>query len=65
MNTHLLTRRRLLRLATLVFGLAAATILVLVLIPALVGVGGDLGRMGKGVVGLYRPDTQPALTPGE
>ena len=50
---------------TLVFGLAAATILVLVLIPALVGVGGDLGRMGKGVVGLYRPDTQPALTPGE
>ena len=50
---------------TLVFGLAAATILVLVLVPALVGVGGDLGRMGKGVVRLYRPDTQPALTPGE
>jgi len=50
---------------TLVFGLAAATILVLVLIPALVGVGGDLGRMGKGVVGLYRPEVRPALTPGE
>jgi len=29
---------------TLVFGLAAATILVLVLIPALVGIGGDIGR---------------------
>ena len=29
---------------TLVFGLGAATILVLVLIPALVGIGGDIGR---------------------
>lgn len=29
---------------TLVFGLAAATILVLILVPSLVGVGGDIGR---------------------
>ncbi len=29
---------------TLVFGLAAATILVLVLVPALVGIGGDIGQ---------------------
>ncbi len=32
---------------TLVFGLAAATILVLVLVPALVGIGGDIGRLAK------------------
>ena len=30
---------------TLVFGLAAATLLVLVLVPSLAGIGGDLGRL--------------------
>ncbi|MCH9766087.1 MAG: efflux RND transporter permease subunit, partial [Alphaproteobacteria bacterium] len=30
---------------TLVFGLAAATVLVLVLVPALVGIGGDIGHL--------------------
>lgn len=30
---------------TLVFGLAAATVLVLILVPALVGIGGDIGRL--------------------
>ncbi len=34
---------------TLVFGLAVATILVLILVPALVGIGGDLARIGRGV----------------
>ena len=32
---------------TMVFGLAAATILVLVLVPSLVGVGGDIGRVSS------------------
>lgn len=32
---------------TLVFGLAAATILVLVLVPSLVGIGGDIGRLAR------------------
>lgn len=35
---------------TLVFGLAAATILVLILVPALVGIGGDLGRLGRAMM---------------
>ncbi len=39
---------------TLVFGLAAATILVLLLVPSLIGIGGDIGRMAKGVGGLMR-----------
>jgi multidrug efflux pump subunit AcrB len=33
---------------TLVFGLAAATILVLLLVPSLIGIGGDIGRMAQG-----------------
>lgn len=32
---------------TLVFGLAAATILVLVLVPSLMGIGGDIGRVAR------------------
>jgi len=32
---------------TMVFGLAAATVLVLILVPSLIGVGGDLGRMAR------------------
>ncbi|MGI9387683.1 MAG: efflux RND transporter permease subunit, partial [Methyloligellaceae bacterium] len=50
---------------TLVFGLASATILVLVLVPALVGVGGDIGRVGGSLVRLYRPSERHVLTPGE
>lgn len=33
---------------TLVFGLAAATILVLLLVPSLIGIGGDVGRIAQG-----------------
>ncbi|MEZ5843096.1 MAG: efflux RND transporter permease subunit [Hyphomicrobiaceae bacterium] len=38
---------------TLVFGLAGATVLVLMLVPALVGIGGDLARVGGGLARLY------------
>jgi len=44
---------------TLVFGLAAATILVLVLVPALVGIGGDIGRLVQRLRGM-EPQPQPA-----
>ena len=52
---------------TLVFGLAAATILVLILVPALIGVGGDIARIGRGVINLYRTpsDNADAVPPGE
>lgn len=43
---------------TLVFGLAAATVLVLILVPALVGIGGDIGRIARrlrDVVGVGAP----------
>ncbi|MEO1280686.1 MAG: efflux RND transporter permease subunit [Pseudomonadota bacterium] len=33
---------------TLVFGLAAATVLVLILVPSLMGIGGDIGRAVRG-----------------
>lgn len=36
---------------TLVFGLAAATVLVLVLVPALIGIGGDIGRLSSRLFG--------------
>jgi multidrug efflux pump subunit AcrB len=39
---------------TLVFGLAAATILVLVLVPSLVGIGGDIGRLARATARLWR-----------
>lgn len=45
---------------TIVFGLAAATILVLILVPALVGVGADVGRIGRAIGGLYRGHSHPA-----
>jgi multidrug efflux pump subunit AcrB len=32
---------------TLVFGLAAATVLVLILVPSIIGIGGDIGRAWK------------------
>jgi len=38
---------------TLVFGLAAATFLVLILVPSLMGVGADIGRAIKAVIRLY------------
>jgi multidrug efflux pump subunit AcrB len=41
---------------TIVFGLAGATILVLVLVPALIGIGGDFGWLGRQTKGLYVPD---------
>ena len=40
---------------TMVFGLAAATILVLVLVPALMGIGGDMGHLGRWYKQLGRP----------
>ncbi len=48
---------------TIVFGLAGATILVLVLVPALVGIGGDIGRWAGRIKGLY-VDRTPTATPG-
>jgi multidrug efflux pump subunit AcrB len=60
---------------TLVFGLAAATILVLLLVPSLIGIGGDVGRIaqgtGRGFGGFFRflrgPSSQhlKTLQPGE
>ena len=45
---------------TMVFGLLTATILVLVLVPSLLGIGRDLGRIGRWVIDLYRtPKPQP------
>ena len=49
---------------TIVFGLLGATILVLVLVPALVGIGGDFGWLGRQTKGLYVPDkTRSGGTP--
>lgn len=45
---------------TLVFGLAAATILVLVLVPALVGIGGDIGRLAARFWGSQHPSPAKA-----
>ena len=41
---------------TMVFGLAAATMLVLLLVPALVGIGGDIARVLGAIKGLYARD---------
>ncbi|MDA7946831.1 MAG: efflux RND transporter permease subunit [Hyphomicrobiaceae bacterium] len=38
---------------TMVFGLAAATILVLILVPSLIGIGGDFSRMIRSVLGWF------------
>lgn len=40
---------------TIVFGLAAATVLVLILVPSLIGVGADAARGGKWLKDLYFP----------
>ena len=45
---------------TMVFGLLTATILVLVLVPSLLGIGRDLGRIGRWLIDLYRPPTPQA-----
>ena len=47
---------------TMVFGLLTATILVLVLVPSLLGIGRDLGRIGRYVINLYKPSVEQ---PGE
>ncbi len=49
---------------TLVFGLATATLLVLVLVPSLVGIGGDLSRLGWSLRGRVAPSA-PAPAAGE
>ncbi|MGE0612662.1 MAG: efflux RND transporter permease subunit, partial [Hyphomicrobiales bacterium] len=45
---------------TMVFGLLGATILVLVLVPALVGIGGDVVGLKDRVRGLFRGEGSPA-----
>jgi multidrug efflux pump subunit AcrB len=40
---------------TIVFGLATATLIVLILVPCLVGVGSDIGRIARGIRRLYLP----------
>ncbi len=48
---------------TIVFGLAAATILVLILVPALIGIGADVGRIAQWVKRLYVRERSMAPTP--
>ena len=50
---------------TMVFGLAAATILVLVLVPAIVGVGGDLQFLWQKYKALGKPGNQDQPAPAE
>ncbi|MBI1385374.1 MAG: MMPL family transporter [Rhizobiales bacterium] len=50
---------------TLVFGLAAATALVLLLVPALMGFGGDIARAFRWIKGLYFPERQAPPAPAE
>jgi len=50
---------------TMVFGIAAATLLVLVLVPALIGIGGDIGRLFATIDGRRGTDRDVALTAGE
>ena len=47
---------------TMVFGLAAATVLVLILVPSLVGIGGDISRLKQSVTlpGWLRLSRKPA-----
>ncbi len=44
---------------TMVFGLAAATILVLVLVPVIVGIGGDIGKIAKWYLALGTKSNPP------
>ncbi len=51
---------------TIVFGLAAATVLVLVLVPSLIGIGNDIGRIfGGAYQWLYPSNSESPLTPAE
>lgn len=50
---------------TLVFGLATATILVLVLVPALVGIGGDISRTMRGFWRFWTGSRPDVATPAE
>jgi multidrug efflux pump subunit AcrB len=49
---------------TLVFGLAAATALVLILVPSLVGIGGDLHNLSRALLGRVR-GSDTSLVAGE
>jgi Cu/Ag efflux pump CusA len=44
---------------TMVFGLASATILVLVLVPVIVGIGGDIGKIKNWYMVLCTKPTPP------
>ncbi len=44
---------------TMVFGLAAATILVLVLVPVIVGIGGDIGKIAKWYIAIGTKNNPP------
>lgn len=44
---------------TIVFGLAAATVLVLILVPCLIGIGADVQRAGRWLKDLYFPPRSP------
>ncbi len=46
---------------TLVFGLGAATILVLVLVPAILGVGEDIKNIMRAIISLYLPRKKETL----
>ena len=46
---------------TIVFGLGFATVIVLFLVPALVGIGGDIGRVFRFLSASRRAASQPAL----
>jgi multidrug efflux pump subunit AcrB len=50
---------------TIVFGLAASTLLVLVLVPSLIGIGGDVGRLAGGLRWLYSPRGRRSPTAAE
>jgi multidrug efflux pump subunit AcrB len=50
---------------TLVFGLASATFLVLILVPALIGLGNDMGRIAGAVKRLYGSGRAGGGTPAE
>jgi len=48
---------------TIVFGVAAATILVLILVPSLIGIGNDIGRAAGAVWRLYVPQRPEPKAP--
>ena len=49
---------------TMVFGIAAATLLVLVLVPALIGIGGDVGGLVAAIDGRRSGRSPAGLSPG-